>query len=90
MRYVHRENLGSLPLELELEGKLEDRQYKSPDPMIGTEREDTRFRFSAEARLSLSQYASVALTLRNADYDSNLPTASYSDLVIGSELRLSF
>ena len=90
MRYVHRENLGSLPLELELEGKLEDRHYKSPDPMIGTEREDTRFRFSAEARLFLAQYASVALTLRNADYDSNLPTASYSDLVIGSEFRLSF
>ncbi len=46
-RYVHRENMGQLPLELEIEGKYENRQYKAPDPMIGTEREDTRWRFSA-------------------------------------------
>ena len=34
LRYVHRETLKGLPLELELEGKFEDRQYKAPDPMI--------------------------------------------------------
>ena len=51
LRYVHRESLANLPLELELEGKFEDRQYKSPDPFIQTEREDTRLRFSAELRL---------------------------------------
>ncbi len=90
LRYVHRETLGRFPLELELEGKYEDRQYKAPDPMIGVEREDIRWRFSAEARLSLTQHLSWALMIKNSDYDSNLPTASYSDLVIGSEIRLSF
>ncbi len=89
-RYVHRKNLGRLPLELEIEGKYEDRQYKAPDPMIGTEREDTRWRFSAELRLSLNDYASWAVRIKNSDYDSNLPTASYSDLVVGTEVRLSF
>ena len=89
-RYVHRKNLGRLPLELEIEGKYEDRQYKAPDPMIGTEREDTRWRFSAELRLSLTDYASWAVRIKNSDYDSNLPTASYSDLVVGTEIRLSF
>jgi len=89
-RYVHRENLGRLPLELEIEGKYEDRQYKAPDPMIGTEREDTRWRFSAELRLSFTDYASWAVMIKNSDYDSNLPTASYSDLVVGTEVRLSF
>jgi len=89
-RYVHRENLKGLPLELELEGKFEDRQYKAPDPIIQTEREDTRWRFSAEVRLLFTDFASVAIHLKNSDYDSNLPTASYSDLVIGSEIRLSF
>ena len=89
-RYVHRENLGRLPLELEIEGKYEDRQYKAPDPMIGTEREDTRWRFSAELRLSFTDYASWAVMIKNSDYDSNLPTASYSDLVVGTEIRLSF
>ena len=90
LRYVHRETLKGLPLELELEGKFEDRQYKAPDPMIRTEREDTRWRFSAEARLLFTDFASVAIYLKNSDYDSNLPTASYSDLVIGTEIRLSF
>ena len=90
LRYVHRETLKGLPLELELEGKFEDRQYKAPDPMIRTEREDTRWRFSAEARLLFTDFASVAIHLKNSDYDSNLPTASYSDLVIGTEIRLSF
>ena len=89
-RYVHRENLGHLPVELEIEGKYEDRQYKAPDPMIGTEREDTRWRFSAELRLSFTDYASWAVMIKNSDYDSNLPTASYSDLVVGTEIRLSF
>ena len=89
-RYVHRENLGRLPLELEIEGKYEDRQYKARDPMIGTEREDTRWRFSAELRLLFTDYASWAVMIKNSDYDSNLPTASYSDLVVGTEIRLSF
>ena len=90
LRYVHRESLAKLPLELELEGKFEDRQYKSPDPFIQTEREDTRLRFSAELRLLISEYASVSVHLKNSDFDSNLPTASYSDLVVGTSLRLSF
>ena len=90
LRYVHRESLANLPLELELEGKFEDRQYKSPDPFIQAEREDTRLRFSAEIRLLITEYASVSVHLKNSDYDSNLPTASYSDLVVGTELRLAF
>ena len=90
LRYVHRESLANLPLELELEGKFEDRQYKSPDPFIQTEREDTRLRLSAELRLLITDYASVSVHVKNSDYDSNLPTASYSDLVVGTELRLSF
>ena len=90
LRYVHRESLANLPLELELEGKFEDRRYKSPDPFIKTEREDTRLRLSAELRLLITEYASVSVHVKNSDYDSNLPTASYSDLVVGTELRLSF
>jgi len=90
LRYVHRATLGSLPLELELETKLEERRYKSPDPVISTEREDTRVRFSGEIRLLITEYASVALQLKNSDYDSNVETASYNDLVVGTEFRLSF
>ena len=89
-RYVHRGNFVGFPLELELEGKYEDRQYKSPDPMISEERQDTRWRFSAELRLSFVEYVSWAVLIKNSDYDSNLPTASYSDLVVGTEIRLSF
>ena len=90
LRYVHRETVGRLPLEFEAEGKFEDRQYKAEDPMIRAEREDTRWRFSLELRLILNDYASLGLHLKNSDYDSNLPTASYSDLVVGTEIRLSF
>ena len=90
LRYVHRATLGSLPVELELETKLEERRYKSPDPVISTEREDTRVRFSSEIRLLITEYASVALQLKNSDYDSNVETASYNDLVVGTEFRLSF
>ena len=90
VRYVHRETLYGLPLELELEGKFEDRQYKAPDPIIQTEREDSRWRFSAELRLVFTDFTSAAIHLKSSDYDSNLPTASYSDLVIGTEIRLSF
>ena len=89
-RYIHRVAFGALPMEFELETKIEDRQYKSPDPIIGTEREDTRVRFSAEMRLIITDFASVALHLKNSDYDSNLETATYNDLVVGTEFRLSF
>ena len=90
LRYVHRASLGSVPVEVEFETKLEDRQYKAPDPAIDTEREDTRVRFSGEIRLLLTEYVSVALHLKNSDYDSNLETAAYNDLVVGTEFRLSF
>ena len=90
LRYVHRASLGSMPVEFELETKVEDRQYKAPDPAIDTEREDTRLRFSGEIRLLLTEYVSVALHLKNSDYDSNLETAAYNDLVVGTEFRLSF
>jgi hypothetical protein len=90
VRYVHRATLGSLPVELELETKVEDRQYKFPDPVISTEREDTRVRFSGEIRLLITDYASIAVQLKNSDYDSNVETASYNDLVVGTEFRLSF
>lgn len=90
VRYVHRATLGSLPVEFELETKVEDRQYKAPDPAIDRERKDTRVRFSGEIRLLVTQYVSVALHLKNSDYDSNLETAAYNDLVVGTEVRLSF
>ena len=90
VRFIQRETVGGLPLELEVEGKFEDRQYKAPDPMIRAEREDTRWRFSTELRLMVTEHASVVVHLKNSDYDSNLPTASYSDLVVGTEIRLSF
>ena len=90
LRYFHRASLGSVPVEFELETKVEDRQYKAPDPAIDTEREDTRVRFSGEIRLLLTEYVSVALHLKNSDYDSNLETAAYNDLVVGTEFRLSF
>ena len=90
VRFIQRETVGGLPLEFEVEGKFEDRQYKAPDPMIRAEREDTRWRFSTELRLIVTDHASVVVHLKNSDYDSNLPTASYSDLVVGTEIRLSF
>ncbi len=90
VRFIQRETVGGLPLELEVEGKFEDRQYKAPDPMIRAEREDTRWRFSTELRLIVTEHVSVVVHLKNSDYDSNLPTASYSDLVVGTEIRLSF
>ena len=90
VRFIQRETVGGLPLEFEVEGKFEDRQYKAPDPMIRAEREDTRWRFSTELRLIVTNHASVVVHLKNSDYDSNLPTASYSDLVVGTEIRLSF
>ena len=90
VRYVQRAAVSGLPLEFEMEGKFEDRQYKAPDPMIRAEREDTRWRFSTELRLIVTEHASVVVHLKNSDYDSNLPTASYSDLVVGTEIRLSF
>ena len=89
-RYVHRETLAGLPLELELEARWEDRQYKAPDPFIKARREDKRLRASVELRASITDYASVAIHIKNSDYDSTLPTASYSDLVVGTEFRLSF
>ena len=90
VRFIQRETVGGLPLEFEVEGKFEDRQYKAPDPMIRAEREDTRWRFSTELRLIVTEHVSVVVHLKNSDYDSNLPTASYSDLVVGTEIRLSF
>ena len=90
LRYLHRGTVGSLPLEFEAESRWEERRYKEPDPFIREKREDTRIRLSVQLTASVTSYASIALQIKNSNYDSNLPTASYSDLVVGTELRLTF
>ncbi len=89
-RYLQLTKISDLPIELQLEVKLEDRHYQGTEPFIQKRRKDLRTRFSAELTFTLSKMLSVAMLIKNADYNSNLSTASYSDLMIGTEFRIKF
>ena len=90
IRYQQITKIRELPVKFELEAKLEDRKYKESDPFIKKTRKDTRARLTAQLTLSLTDRLSIALLAKNADYHSNLPTASYSDLIVGTELRFTY
>jgi len=84
LRYVQRIDMLSRTSKLELSWRYEDRDYSSITPSIGEKREDTRHRWRADFELPLTKSSVMQLYYGYADYESNLPSADYDQVITGT------
>ncbi len=86
LRYIHRFELPSRTIKLELAWRYEDRDYRSDTPSIGRERSDQRQRWQVDLELPLRGALAIEFYTSYGDYNSNYNAADYTQLVAGSRL----
>lgn len=86
LRYIHRLDLWDDVLKLEFSWRYEDRDYSSPTPSIGEERQDRRHRWKVDLEYPFFKKGAFQLYAGYADYASNYPLADYDQHVIGTRL----
>jgi hypothetical protein len=84
LRYIHRWELFSRLAKLELSWRYEDRDYEGITPSIGEEREDERHRWRADLEVPLVGAAAVQFYYGYSDYESNFPSADYTQYLVGT------
>ncbi|MEH6516441.1 MAG: surface lipoprotein assembly modifier [Halioglobus sp.] len=84
IRYVHRIEVFSRLAKLELSWRYEERDYSSATPSIDEERADKRHRWRANMEMPLVGKSAVQVYYGYSDYDSNLPSADYSQTIVGT------
>jgi len=75
---------------LELGFRYEERNYDSITPSINNIRADGRLRIIAKFDYPLNELLSWQIYADYSDYNSNLPSADYEQIIIGTSLSLSF
>jgi hypothetical protein len=85
LRYIQRFELFERLAKLELAWRYEDRDYSSPTPSIGEDRDDERNRWQVEVEIPVLEQAGIIVYYNFNDYDSNLQRADYRQHVAGGE-----
>jgi len=86
LRYIHRFDLWSEVLKLELSWRYEDRDYSSITPSIGEKRDDDRHRWKIDLEYPVLEKGTIQFYGGYADYQSNYPRSDYDQHVIGTRL----
>ncbi|MFV0476645.1 MAG: surface lipoprotein assembly modifier [Parahaliea sp.] len=84
LRYIHRFELPSRTLKLELAWRYEDRHYRHDTPAINRKRSDQRQRWQLDVEIPILKNSAVQLYSSYGNYDSNYWPADYDQLVTGS------
>jgi hypothetical protein len=85
LRYIQRFQLFERLAKLELAWRFEDRDYSSPTPSIGQDRNDDRHRWEVDVEIPVLEDAAIKIYYKYSDYDSNLPRADYQQNIAGSQ-----
>ncbi len=84
LRYIHRFDIFSRIAKLELAWRYEDRNYNSVTPSIGEDRDDQRHRWRADFEIPIIGRSAVQVYYGYADYESNYPSADYTQYLVGT------
>ena len=87
-RFSQRISMGDRDAELKVGWRYEDRNYASITPSIGAIRDDTRHRFQAELEIPITDRIYGLIEYEYADYSSNLPSADYTQNLVGARLGI--
>lgn len=89
-RFSQRIPIGKRDAKLKLGWRYETRDYSSITPSIGVIRDDDRHRFQAELEIPLTDRIYTLVEYEYADYSSNLPSADYTQNLVGARLGVRF
>ncbi|RLA46675.1 MAG: hypothetical protein DRR04_04540 [Gammaproteobacteria bacterium] len=84
LRYIHRFEIFSRIAKLELAWRYEDRNYSTITPSIGEDRDDQRHRWRADFEMPIIGRSAVQVYYGYANYDSNYPSADYTQNLFGT------
>lgn len=90
VRFSQRFPVGSRDAKLKLGWRYEMRDYASVTPSIGVVRNDDRHRLQAEIEVPISDIVFGAVEYEYSDYSSNLPSADYTQNLLGAKLGVRF
>jgi Surface lipoprotein assembly modifier len=90
LRFSQRFPVGSRDAELKLGWRYEARNYDNITPAIGVARDDDRHRLQAELEVPITDVFFARAEYEYGDYSSNLPTADYSQHLLGVHLGAKF
>ncbi|MEP6390433.1 MAG: surface lipoprotein assembly modifier [Halioglobus sp.] len=84
LRYVQRIELLDRTTKLELSWRFEDRDYSGVTPSIGEKRDEDRNRWRIDYEVPILEQGMVLFYYGYSDYDSNLPSADYTQSLLGA------
>ena len=90
LRYIHRFELLSRLVKLELAWRYEDRNYRSDTPSIMEKRDDQRNRVRLDLEIPVLENGAVQFFAGYAEYDSNYAPADYNRTLVGTRFAYSW
>ncbi len=89
-RFVQRIRLGGRDTQLRLGWRFEARDYASLTPSIDANRDDKRHRFQAEFEIPIVAMLYATMQYEYANFESNLPSADYSQELVSVQFSARF
>ena len=86
VRFSKRIPMGRNHATFKLGWRFEARDYSSITPSIGVKRNDRRHRLQSELEIPLTKHVFGVVEFDHNIYDSNLPSADYTENVVGARL----
>lgn len=84
LRYVQRIEWLSRTTKLELSWRFEDRDYSGVTPSIGEKRDEDRHRWRVDYEIPVIEQGVLQFYYGYSDYNSNLPSADYTQSLLGT------
>ena len=84
LRYVQRIDWLSRTTKLELSWRFEERNYDSVTPSIGEKRDEDRSRWRIDYEVPVVEKGTLQFYYGYSDYNSNLPSADYTQDLLGA------
>lgn len=89
-RFSQRIAMGKRDAKLKLGWRYETRDYASITPSIGVIRDDSRHKLKAELEIPVTDSVYAQVEYEYSDFSSNLPSADYSQNLVGGRLGIRF
>ncbi|MBY0423329.1 MAG: hypothetical protein K2Q06_13560 [Parvularculaceae bacterium] len=90
IRLSHKIPMGRRFVTMKAGYRFEDRSYSAPTPSIGVARQDQRHRLQSEVEIPIDDTFFARLEFEHADFQSNLPSADFTQNVGSAKLGARF
>jgi len=89
-RFTHRFSWNGRESNLQLGGEAQFRDYDGITPSIGRTRDDKHYMVDARVEVKLQPWLAVYGNVARGDFRSHLPSADYTQNIVGAGLKVDF